>query len=457
MGNFDEFFIDMNDFSGKKAIFVDDTSNAHVIVPYELAPHLTGLWGFSGPKMLDLVIIGIGKSGVPPKIEHLELCAGHEPRVLLAQSENGWITNDLKRVVVDEWINSDSTSFGSEPSVMTADGHKSNTEQLEIIELMRKAEALFGVTPAHCTAKGLQQLDLPNGLISRFKKFFRKYMRKLCRESLKKTVPKHLRGRILYSKILRAAQMAAQKATSAAANIAENKKVGYYIDALTGYLQYKPLASVNASFFDTSAAFGGGGATGGDADIVLVRNSTQAKVAAAVAEARERVRAVVGVVDHFEAPIMDEPTQVPGRKRKSMTAAGAIINSTEYEAELRAQKSIAEDKETAKKTKREAKVTDFAAKWVPLVQKAEAALAALKPIPTTAAALSAALKVGDLKALIVSRSGKTAAAKNNKEDALAKEALALLSKPQVTMAAAAAAADDSSDDSSADEIDDEEK
>ena len=53
VGNFDEFFIDMNDFSGKKAIFVDDTSDAHVIVPYELAPHLTGLWGFSGKKMLD--------------------------------------------------------------------------------------------------------------------------------------------------------------------------------------------------------------------------------------------------------------------------------------------------------------------------------------------------------------------------------------------------------------------
>ena len=91
--------------------------------------------------------------------------------------------------MVEQWIQSDSTSFGSEPSVMTADGHKSNTEQLEIIELMREAEALFGVTPAHCTAKGLQQLDLPNGLISRFKKFFRKYMRKLCRESLKKDRP----------------------------------------------------------------------------------------------------------------------------------------------------------------------------------------------------------------------------------------------------------------------------
>jgi len=232
--------------------------------------------------------------------------------------------------------------------------------------------------------------------------------------------------------------------------------VGYFIDTQTGYLQYNPLDSVNASFFDTSAAFGGGGggggATGADADIVLVRNSTQAKVAAAAAEARERVRAVVGVIDHFEAPIMDEATQVLGRKRKSMTAAGAIVSSTEYEAELRAQKAIAKDKETAKKMKREAKVTGFAAKWVPLVQKAEAALAALKPTPTTAVALSAALKVGDLKALIVPRSGKTAAAKNNKEDTLAEEALALLSKPQVTMAAAAA--DDSSDESSADEMDD---
>ena len=60
-------------------------------------------------------------------------------------------------------------------------------------------------------------------------------MRKVCRESLKKTVPKYLRGRIPYSKILRAAQMAAQSATSAAANIAENKKEGYFIDTQTRY------------------------------------------------------------------------------------------------------------------------------------------------------------------------------------------------------------------------------
>jgi len=83
VGNFDEFFIDMNDFAGKKAIFVDDTSDAHVIVPYELAPHLTGLWGFSGPKMLDLVIIGLASRESPRRSNTLSSAPGTNPGCFL--------------------------------------------------------------------------------------------------------------------------------------------------------------------------------------------------------------------------------------------------------------------------------------------------------------------------------------------------------------------------------------
>ena len=42
---------------------------------------------------------------------------------------------------------------------------------------MREGKVLFAVTPAHCTAKGMQQLDLRGGLIARFKMRFRPLMR----------------------------------------------------------------------------------------------------------------------------------------------------------------------------------------------------------------------------------------------------------------------------------------
>jgi len=51
-------------------------------------------------------------------------------------------------------------------------------------------------------------------------------------------------------------------------------------------------------------------------------------------------------------------------------------------------------------------------KWAPQVEKAEDILAGRAP--TSAAELGAMLKVGELKALVVSRTGRTGVAKNNK-------------------------------------------
>ena len=48
VGNYDEAFLDMCDYAGKDAFFVNDTSAPHVLVPYERSPHLTLVWGFLG-------------------------------------------------------------------------------------------------------------------------------------------------------------------------------------------------------------------------------------------------------------------------------------------------------------------------------------------------------------------------------------------------------------------------
>ena len=52
-----------------------------------------------------------------------------------------------------------------------------NTRNPEVSRVMREGKVLFAVTPAHCTAKGMQQLDLRGGLIARFKMRFRTLMR----------------------------------------------------------------------------------------------------------------------------------------------------------------------------------------------------------------------------------------------------------------------------------------
>ena len=394
------------------------------------------------------VIIAIGANGIAPNFQHLELCAGHKPNVIVAQSPNGWITNDLKVAIVKQWIQSPATSLGTKPSVMNADGHESNTKQEELSRMMQVAQSLFAITPAHCTAKGLQQLDLPGGLIVRFKRAFRRLIRKLCRQSMGKDVPAHLRGRILQSQVLRAAQMAAEEATDVELNIEENKKVGYFIDPITGFLQYDPLKTVNKAFFETSAAFGGGGAHG-EAGAELVRNSTQRNIDAAFTKSRAEVEALVGAIATFEEPIMAAPTQTLSRKRKSMNAKDAIASSDEFIADLRRAADETEDKAEAKKAKREGKARQFSAKWTALVASAEAILA--KHEPTSAADLGVILKVGELKALIVSRTGRTGHAKNNKDGAIASEAFAVLGKPQVTLAVVADSDSDSDDGSASEE------
>jgi hypothetical protein len=180
VGNFDEFSIDLCDFATKGIfVFVDDGQPNHVIVPFEQSPHITGCWGYVGGEALEFLLISIGSDENLPNEKHLELAVGKEPRIMLAQSSNGWMTDEIKLSAIKAWVSSDSkTSLGTAYKVMNADGHQSNTRNPEVSRIMREGKVLFAVTPAHCTAKGMQQLDLRGGLIARFKLRFRTLMRK---------------------------------------------------------------------------------------------------------------------------------------------------------------------------------------------------------------------------------------------------------------------------------------
>jgi len=113
-----------------------------------------------------------------------------------------------------------------------------------------------------------------------------------------------------------------------------------------------------------------------------------------------------------------------------------------------------EAKVAAKKAKNEGRTRKFSLKWAPLVEKAEDILAGRAP--TSAAELGAMLKVGELMALVVSRTGRTGGAKNNKAGAITAEAWAVLGRGKVPLAAAAAApGNDSEEDDESEEEDEE--
>ena len=86
------------------------------------------------------------------------------------------VLDEVKSEIVQHWIRTGHTNLGRIPTVINADGHHSNTT--EGLEQVVGAKCLFVIPPAHTTANGTQQLDLPNGLIARFKKILRKLVRK---------------------------------------------------------------------------------------------------------------------------------------------------------------------------------------------------------------------------------------------------------------------------------------
>jgi len=221
---------------------------------------------------------------------------------------------------------------------------------------------MFAITLAHLTAKGLQQLDLPGPHIS-------------------------LQGQASPAHLPAVPQHAAQGRGKAP----------------TGplFLRAKFASHSKSSYGPTT--------------VEMARNSALTKADASIAKARAQVLARGGSIEVFQEPVVEETTQVLSRKRKSATAQGAIASSPEYREDLRRTREANEAEVAEKKAEREERTRTFSFKWAPLVEKAEGLV--LKHAPTSAAELGTLLKVGELEAFIVSRTGRTGAAKNNKTGA----------------------------------------
>ena len=353
--------------------------------------------------------------------EHIRLTVGHEPRIHLAQSENGWMTDDIKLAALRKWFE----ETGGKPCLTGCDGHVSNTGQEAICSETRAANWLLACPPAHCTANGTAQLDLKGGLISRVKQNFRRLMVKQVAASCSQSIPEGQRGRVKIAVVLRLLQIAAAQAHDPQKNIRDNKRVGY-VDGENGFLEYRPFEVLNSSFFQTAAAFGGGIAGQHQSH----RTARQERAECAVETARKQIHAISGVLDMFEKPpVADDMVDVPRHKSRSRTQYGAVISSEDYEKVLRDEREAKNRAVEEKVAAASNKAREFAKKWAPLIREAKEAFADSKTRASPGHTGLTPLRVGQLKALIVGHTGKGPKAQNNKEGALKAEAAACIGSP----------------------------
>ena len=75
----------------------------------------------------EFLLISIGSDENLPNEKHLELAVGKEPRMLLAQSSKGWMTDDIKLAAIKHWVSADSkTNLGATYKVMNAESSGSS-------------------------------------------------------------------------------------------------------------------------------------------------------------------------------------------------------------------------------------------------------------------------------------------------------------------------------------------
>ena len=226
--------------------------------------------------------------------------------------------------------------------------------------------------------------------------------------------------------------MAAADCTSEADQLNDNSRVGYYVDD-DGFLRYKPTAAINMSFYQTSAAVGKSGAEGATSRAA----KTQAQDAIDAAEERiKRELSVFGEVwEKFQQPVLsveEQPKQKLDRRRRSRNADGCIVSDVSYEqGRLQSTQKKVNDKKKKDQKKKDQEVK-FRRTWAPLIDKALVSLEKRR-LADGAAKLSP-LKVGEMKALIVGKTGHLPRAKNNTDGLMKLELRAVIDNPIVVTA-----------------------
>ena len=150
-----------------------------------------------------------------------------------------------------------------------------------------------------------------------------------------------------------------------------------------------------------------------------VKTSAQAAVEAAQLKAKGEIEAVVGVIEQHNQPVIEEAEQQVDRKRRSRNTWGILVSSEQYEQSLLDSAKKKADTKKKLDDKKGKKERDFLRTWNPLLEKAKESLE--KHRPEGGEVKLTPLKVGEMKALIVGKTGKHPKAKTNKNDAMKNE------------------------------------
>jgi hypothetical protein len=431
VGNWDETFLDLIRFSNGTSTFLvpDDDLSCNVMVPFERSPHFTLLICVLGPKILRIMVVIIGAEGIAPSPAHLQLLMDKK-HIGLLQSENGWITTELKYHCVKQWIEDE--GLGAKPWVVNFDGHGSNTElrlkekifeevdssdpegqaddaaggdplaesrenkrerqHESLMTLLREHKCLAHSPLAHSTAVGTQQADLKDGVVERGCKAFDALMMKHVAYSNMPQRGKY-KGRVSVAQTLFLVEQAFfGVVNNPAKNMRDHKAVGY-CEGESGYLEWDPTLTVDHAKFDAARTFGSSGSQG-------QRNPKAQRTE----DARQKMRAemeAVGAAYVLETGPVCPPTlfAIPRGGRQSRNKNGCVVTEVAYEMMLRdeEQKKI---EAANSKSSAEAKT---AAAWEKQRSGIRAVEAQVVGISTPSK--MPPLKVHELKSLIYGRTG----------------------------------------------------
>jgi hypothetical protein len=473
VGNWDETGLDLCAFARGLFLFLKGAGN-QVVVPFEQSPHWTLVVGFVGKVRMQMLAIMKGSSDQAPSPYHAQLLQEGDG-TFLAQSETGWITAAQK--VAYFKLQVEAGIIGKRPLCINVDGHVTNFDNKELEELAREHQTILLIPPSHTSAAvngmGTQQGDRPahqGGPIALLKRELRGMLRQHFGAALRDVTRK---SNVSAAEIL--AIVARAWASSFDPSLIDklNADVGYYINE-EGFLQYDltrllpvPAASVPAAASAPAAAAfssladqqAAAAAAAGCATLGTPETAGSFASAPELAAARalgpalvtsrafgrhyfntlsteqsgviERARADVKMIVALEnarvgklQPVVPLPQQKTRRDAETLRHSkfGCVVGSDEHRAAV----GRAADNEAAAARQQ---LAAGASKWArhrAVVLKAEAALVDKR-------GNVAALNAAELKALVLSRTGRWPKATSFKDGSLLAEAEAAVLARSTTL------------------------
>ena len=137
--NWDEAQVDLCDFASAGMFLMLDGWPNNVITPYDQSPHFTIITGFCGRAHLVALFIRIGSEYQAPHPFHSELLQSRWT-MYLAQSPSGWADTRIKLCFFNLQVECPLVPIGNEPTAGNADGHETNTNNLQMTRRMREVE-----------------------------------------------------------------------------------------------------------------------------------------------------------------------------------------------------------------------------------------------------------------------------------------------------------------------------